>query len=97
MPFTAIHSMTGLTKPTVAKIVTQLQTAIMDDCKANPPVLGSPGSVVEIDETEVGRKKKGVRLVIYSHHAVCHKDGDFVSKCDHAVHTNSIDGCGGVL
>ena len=64
MPFTATHSMTGLTKPTVAKIVTQLQTVIMHDWKANPPVLGGPGSVVEIDETEVGRKKKGVLLVM---------------------------------
>jgi len=64
VPFTATHSMTGLTKPTVAKIVTQLQTVIMHDCNPNPPLLGGPGSVVKIEETEVGRKKKGVLLVM---------------------------------
>jgi len=60
VPFTAIQSMTGFSPTTVAKIVTQLQTTVMHDCKVNPPVIGGPGTVVEIDETEVGRKKKGV-------------------------------------
>ena len=54
-----------------------------------------PGATIMSDGSRAYRTL--LQPLGYSHHSVCHKDGDFVSKCDHAVHTNSIDVCGGVL
>ena len=59
--FDAIKRMTGIARTPVSKLLAEIQQAIMDHCMANPPTMGGPNKVVEIDETEVGKRRKGVK------------------------------------
>ena len=59
--FDAITRMTGVGRHGVSWLLADLQQAIMGHCMANPPIMGGKNKVVEIDETEVGKRQKGVK------------------------------------
>ena len=52
-----------------------------------------PGCVIISDGLRAYRTQ--LEPLGYSHRSVCHKDGEFVSKSDPDLHTNSIDGSWG--
>ena len=57
--FTAVTQLTGISANKVARVLLRLRTAIYNECKQHPPLLGGSGHEVEVDEAETGRKKKG--------------------------------------
>ena len=59
--FAAIQRMTGVGTDAISRLLCDIQQAIMAYCIANPPVMGGSKKVVEIDETEVGVRRKGVK------------------------------------
>ena len=59
--FDAIKRLSGIAGSSVSRLLADIQQAIMDFCIANPPTMGGKNKVVEIDETEVGKRRKGVK------------------------------------
>ena len=59
--FRAMQRMSGVGSKAVAKLLADIQQALMDHCLTNVPTMGGPNKIVEIDETEVGLKRKGVK------------------------------------
>ena len=59
--FDAITRKTGIGRHAVSRLLADLQQAIMDHCMTNPPTMGGKNKVVEIDKTEVGKRRKGVK------------------------------------
>ena len=64
-----------------AEVIPKVQEAIL------------PGCVIISDGLRAYRTQ--LEPLGYSHRSVCHKDGEFVSKSDPDLHTNSIDGSWG--
>ena len=59
--FCAMQHMSGIGSKALSKLLADIQQAVKDYCLTNAPTLGGPKKVVEIDETEVGLKRKGVK------------------------------------
>ena len=53
-----MKTMTGISNNGVLDCI---QNAIMDKCLKNPPLVGGHQKVVQIDETEVGKRRKEVK------------------------------------
>ena len=58
--FSAAVTLSGLSKPSVAKIFLLLRLCAKRCCDGYGQLLGGRGCVVEVDETECGRKRKGL-------------------------------------
>ena len=59
--FSAIARMTGISRKAISSIIADIQQAMLTECLEHPPTMGGPGKIVEIDETEVGVRRKGVK------------------------------------
>ena len=53
--------MTGISRKAISSIIADIQQAMLTECLEHPPTMGGPGKIVEIDETEVGVRRKGVK------------------------------------
>lgn len=59
--FSAIKRLSGASNTGVTNLLGDMQQAIVDECPKNPPMIRGPNKVVEIDETEVGVRRKGIK------------------------------------
>ena len=57
-PFSAIMDTLGIGSKPLSKMFLFFREAVSQEVKMNPPAIGGPGHIVEIDEVEVGTKKK---------------------------------------
>ena len=59
--FSAIKRLSGASNTGVTNLLGDMQQAVVDECLKNPPMIRGPNKVVEIDETEVGVRRKGIK------------------------------------
>ena len=58
--FSSIVTMSGMSDKMIARVTLMIRKGLAKFVQRNPPTLGGEGHTVEIDEVEVGRKRKGV-------------------------------------
>ena len=82
-PFGAMKTLSGVSRDTLTAALVTIRFKMSEDATANLCMVGGPGMSVEADETQFGRKRKGlkghptnVRMDLWG--VVCRETGDLV-------------------